>query len=442
MWTDPTTHAATRLVAVQIDRGVGWEAALAKYRATKGQPEGGAHGGEAGGAHGGEAAAAAGGAADSGRAADAGGADAGTAEEAAGEAEGADADDDAPSTERARRHDGFYRSNFKFQGKHTLFLLALSRHDEPRKMLLTRPNTGAGRSELERDELLAKYSRVRSLSEAAEGWRQLHALTASADSESNLTSRLCELAILSGTLTPLWSTLQSLVKEHSAHLTRAERQLKVVRIQTTDTAERIVGVRWPQRLHEPLAERLALLRAAKAGFAAGAPASAAFAGDPIDGRSVERALKPKPSIKAFFAPLPSTAAAGGAPASGAISAGGGGERLCARPGTGRGAVSAIDLDADEDAHPPARPSPPHAEWQPQRQEHCSSTPRIARTSDVVDLTSAEPTVRQANRTAGGADGKRPAGAGSASGDAAKKAKGKQPTGAQRTVAISHFFKKS
>jgi hypothetical protein len=192
--------------------------------------------------------------------------------------------------------------------------------------------------------------------------------------------RRCEVCMLSGTLTPLWSTLAGLVREHSAALTRVERQLKVVRVQSTDSNERIVGVRWSPMLQKPLRERLELLRASKAGYGAVASRqgiASLSAGEPIEAKALERALKPKPTIKSFFSIAPPKAAAEPRRA--------GGEE--AEDARGHG-------------------------------------------TEVVDLTSAGPTVRAQG-------GKRQAACASAGGGFGKKGKGKE--GAHK--GISHFFQK-
>mmetsp|Transcript_13676 Transcript_13676/g.34840 ORF Transcript_13676/g.34840 Transcript_13676/m.34840 type:complete len:251 (+) Transcript_13676:442-1194(+) len=210
------------------------------------------------------------------------------------------------------------------------------------------------------DDLLAKYEQV-SPDEAEGGWRGLHTLAAD-ESTSKMAPRRGEVCMLSGTLTPLWSTLSGLVREHSAELTRLERQLKVVRVQTTDSHERIVGVRWSAALRRPLRERLDLLRASKAGFSpsagAGAVGSTAEEGDQVDAKALERALKAKPTIMSFFSAVPKAAVpkAAAEPRKGGLAgAGAGNARWDSAPRDAHGEHEVVDLTSEPSVrHPPPR----------------------------------------------------------------------------------------
>ncbi len=133
------------------------------------------------------------------------------------------------------RVDNGLRSGF-YETKHivpsrgcTGWLLALKRIDRPNLFIVGRPNTGMVRFEMDEDELSSKYV-FRQPENAEAGWRQLYEASASFDSGR----RVLTVHLLTGSIVPLWEQIEQVVHStaHSrdSSLTKRDLEMKVVRI--------------------------------------------------------------------------------------------------------------------------------------------------------------------------------------------------------------------
>ena len=110
----------------------------------------------------------------------------------------------------------------------TGWLLALKRIDRPNLFIVGRPNTGMVRFEMDEDELTSKYV-LREPENAEAGWRQLYEASASFESGR----RVLTVHLLTGSIVPLWEQIEQVVHS-SAHsrdssLTKRDLEMKVVR---------------------------------------------------------------------------------------------------------------------------------------------------------------------------------------------------------------------
>jgi hypothetical protein len=263
VWADPATGQVTLSHALSVDRGVPWEAAAARLACER----------------------------------------------------------------RPGDRSAFYAGRRPAPGSgSTLWLLGLQRPGGA--FLVVRPNTGPAGWLMEPDELHAAYQRVEE-SEAEAPWqaawaasltRCSHGLNCRVGAECSVGRRMQPVAILAGGVVRIWDALERCLQRHEFELSRADRALRVVRVELGgggDGGEALIGVRFPGHL---LAEVIDSLRAGAG--AAGAPAAAAAAPrleapTPIDARALKAAFQAPRDLRSFFsaaAKRPAEGGAGAAPA--------------------------------------------------------------------------------------------------------------------------------
>ena len=231
LWRDPLTGAETRSAVVQSDRGVSHAAAVARLEEVNAAAD---------------------------------------ADEAQAEAVGlpgtdddaTDDDDDETADEARRRRfrrGGFFRSRFVMPGSgKKAYLLALPKLHNDSYAILVRPNTGQSPFDEEWGELHRKYERV--TPEAAEaGWTERYEETA----HDKAGGRLCTIQLLTGSTLPLLPLLEGLVDKMMGSLSTArDAKIQAVRVQVGE--RRLVGVRFPQALIQPLRQELLQWQLARA----------------------------------------------------------------------------------------------------------------------------------------------------------------------------------
>jgi len=373
LWTDPVTGARTSVALVQSDRGVSFEAAcaqlaesLAGSKAAEEAEEAGEEGVEGVegrgdeadvGANGEAAGAAAVGMEEEGAGAAAvqqGGAGGGgeVEEEAAGEEDELVVEDEVVESEseseeleeEGGERGGFFRSKFKVDGKRRMWALLLPKANKQDWCRIVRPTTGPSPFDELWDEMLRKYTRV-SEAEAREGWAE--AFDGALHERGG--GRLSTVQLLVGSTLPLLPTLESVVKAHAGELSKREQQISAVRVQME--ARRLVGVRFPQRLMEPL--RVALVRWQAERGGAGLKLQL-DPPRPVDAKALAKAMKPPTTMMSFFgksgaaapaaanrpppAPIPLAPAAAAAPIA----------RAAAAVAASQGEGEVVDLTGDGD----------------------------------------------------------------------------------------------
>ncbi|CAM6105098.1 unnamed protein product [Calypogeia fissa] len=146
---------------------------------------------------------------------------------------------------------GFYQSKREWLGR-THYLLALEKFgSSPRMFRLFRPGSGEAAREMSWVELRGKYSKTSSMAAAKEGW--LNDFTLSAEqcmhgpkckigSVCTVGRRVQQMNILGGLILPVWGIVE---KALSKQVRTSHRRLRVVRLETTDDSQRIVGLHIP-----------------------------------------------------------------------------------------------------------------------------------------------------------------------------------------------------
>ena len=317
LWTDPVTGARTSVALVQSDRGVSFEAACAQLAESL-----------------------------------AGSKAAEEAEEAAGEEDELVVEDEVVESEseseeleeEGGERGGFFRSKFKVDGKRRMWALLLPKANKQDWCRIVRPTTGPSPFDELWDEMLRKYTRV-SEAEAREGWAE--AFDGALHERGG--GRLSTVQLLVGSTLPLLPTLESVVKAHAGELSKREQQISAVRVQME--ARRLVGVRFPQRLMEPL--RVALVRWQAERGGAGLKLQL-DPPRPVDAKALAKAMKPPTTMMSFFgksgaaapaaanrpppAPIPLAPAAAAAPIA----------RAAAAVAASQGEGEVVDLTGDGD----------------------------------------------------------------------------------------------
>ena len=184
-----------------------------------------------------------------------------------------DDDDDQEDQGDGKSRTGFYRSKERVFGEF-IHVLAIEKKIGRRRSVavVSRPNTGCRDTKgVEWYDLERKYRRYPDdqLDRAERDWREEYKRGGLATAK---VKRSYSVAVLTGSVTPFWSTLQRMLHEHR-ELTLAEKQLQVVRVEVDST--RIVGLRWPTALANDIPARLEAAAAGKAAAAnAAEPATA------------------------------------------------------------------------------------------------------------------------------------------------------------------------
>ena len=166
-----------------------------------------------------------------------------------------------------------------------------------------RPGTGVASFDMDKDDLDAKYYRpmqYESDADVEEAWTEcyesalrscIHGSNCQLGSDCQIGRRLSRVAILSGSVVRVWGTLEQVISKHETRLSRAERSLRVVRVEINDNnaapsassqpsssapspapavvegpSSHVVGVRFPEYLISEVIQTLAMAQQATAGL--------------------------------------------------------------------------------------------------------------------------------------------------------------------------------
>ncbi len=219
--------------------------------------------------------------------------------------------------------DGFYKSRRELYGR-DMYILAIRRPGQRHLFGVTRPNTGASFFEFDREELRGKYCHVADLAAARAGWEALHAATlrhcmhgqhCERGADCTVGRRLTRVTILSGSVVPIWSTLESVLKRHEQTLTKSDRAMRAVRVELPNGVV-LVGIRYPEKQLTEVVDTL--LKQAAPAAAAAAPGRRVEPPRPVDAKALAKAVTKPRTIQDFFAkgsaapPAAPVAPAGGA----------------------------------------------------------------------------------------------------------------------------------
>ncbi|KAL6756389.1 hypothetical protein V8C86DRAFT_2649305 [Haematococcus lacustris] len=127
-------------------------------------------------------------------------------------------------------------------GSH-MVLLALQKPGQRSAFAVSRPNTGHTFFDLDRDELLTRYSAV-SPDEVQAQWeavyhssltRCIHASGCGLGDACMVGRRLTPVTLLSGSVVRVWGALEGVLARHEATLSKADRTMRVVRVELTSS---------------------------------------------------------------------------------------------------------------------------------------------------------------------------------------------------------------
>ncbi|CAD5113144.1 DgyrCDS2335 [Dimorphilus gyrociliatus] len=158
--------------------------------------------------------------------------------------------------------EGFFISKRDIYGRKRIVLATLKNSGD-NIVIISRPSTGASKSEERLNDFQKRYKRLNKLSEAKEYWEEEHNRSASEcihGASCRLISctigkRKYQIDLLCGEILPILNQLENLVAQASSILSRAERTVRAVKVQL-ESGERIIGVRFPAHLLRTASEKL------------------------------------------------------------------------------------------------------------------------------------------------------------------------------------------
>ncbi|KAK3286832.1 hypothetical protein CYMTET_5621 [Cymbomonas tetramitiformis] len=202
------------------------------------------------------------------------------------------------------RHDGFWRSKREMWGNH-MYLLAVQKVGQKHVFSVCRPNTGQSFFEMDREELQHKYKQV-TREDAEQGWNLLYDLAQDSCMHGALCPRgpSCQVGrrmttctILTGSVVPIWATLEKVLERHEGMLSKSDRSMRAVRAEL-DNSGRLVGIRYPADL---LPEVQKLLEERQAGdFQNAACCRIVEPVTLVDARAYEKMLRQARTLHDFF----------------------------------------------------------------------------------------------------------------------------------------------
>ncbi|MED6123878.1 udp-glycosyltransferase, partial [Stylosanthes scabra] len=158
-------------------------------------------------------------------------------------------------------NDGFYESKREWLGKRHFILAFESSTSGMYKIV--RPAVGESIREMSLSELKNKYRKISSLEKAQTGWEDeyevsskqcMHGPNCKIGTFCTVGRRLQEVNVLGGLILPVWGTVE---KALSKQARLSHRRLRVVRIETTEDNQRIVGLLVPNAAVETVLQGLA-----------------------------------------------------------------------------------------------------------------------------------------------------------------------------------------
>ena len=207
---------------------------------------------------------------------------------------------------------GFYQTKRPLRGSsiHPVCLIILN--ETSKKFGIIRPATGKSTSELFEHEIKSKYASI-SADSAKERWESsfetsqatcIHGGGCQLGSKCIVGRRLLPTTLLSGSVVRIWDILEAVLHRHERTLTRIERSMRVLRIDSLDdSGQSVVGLRYPRRI---LPEVIEILESKQISGAPnqGQRSSMMEAVTPVNPGYMKRAfVEPQRSIKSFFGKL-------------------------------------------------------------------------------------------------------------------------------------------
>lgn len=138
----------------------------------------------------------------------------------------------------------------------TAYLLALAKPWTPGYYAIHRPATGSSSFDLDADELRSRYVRV-AAADAAAPWAEayeaaahacLHGAACAAGRDCTIGRREGVVTLLTGSVVRMWDCLERVLRRHEGALPRADRTMRIVRVDLGDGTLPIVGLRYPTHL--------------------------------------------------------------------------------------------------------------------------------------------------------------------------------------------------
>lgn len=201
---------------------------------------------------------------------------------------------------------GFYKA--KRQGPGGLHMCALAVKAETGKYRLFRPATGESTNQIDKADLLSKYQRF-DATEVSESWKALyevsmftcmHGEDCAWRQQCTVGRRTLPITVISGSVIKIWDALEYVQSRHERALPRAERSLRVLRLENVNDVpgNTIIGVRYPRIL---IPEVLDILERSYSNQAAGSFSSGREEPPPVNPRFQKRAFSPpQKTLYEFF----------------------------------------------------------------------------------------------------------------------------------------------
>lgn len=188
---------------------------------------------------------------------------------------------------------GFYRSRKQIFGEYKN-LLAIEKHTAVRSMaVITRPVTGTNKNNHYWDDVQRNYVQCIDLVEAEANWKAEWQKGAGPAAKVKRAYPLC---LLSGSVTPFYPALESLVQSSAMGLSKEQEGLASLRLELVD-GRRLVGVRWPPELADVVQGHLQNAARKSGLLMASIPSEVPT---PIDAASAKRARAAPKTITSFF----------------------------------------------------------------------------------------------------------------------------------------------
>ncbi|KAJ4815925.1 RING/FYVE/PHD zinc finger protein [Rhynchospora pubera] len=146
-------------------------------------------------------------------------------------------------------NDGFYESKRDWMGKRHVMLAYEG--STPGLFKIIRPAVGEAVREMPLTELKSKYRKAFSIEKVHEGWQEeydtsskqcMHGPKCKVGSFCTVGKRLQEVNILGGLILPLWRIIEKALDNQTR---QSHRRIRIVRLETTDDSQRIVGLLIP-----------------------------------------------------------------------------------------------------------------------------------------------------------------------------------------------------
>ncbi|KAF3325766.1 protein strawberry notch 1 [Carex littledalei] len=146
-------------------------------------------------------------------------------------------------------NDGFYESKREWMGKRHVMLAYEG--PTPGFFKIIRPAVGEAVREMPLAELKSKYRKASSIEKVSKGWQEeydtsskqcMHGPKCKVGSFCTVGKRLQEVNILGGLILPLWRIIEKALNNQAR---QSHKRLRIVRLETTDENQRVVGLLIP-----------------------------------------------------------------------------------------------------------------------------------------------------------------------------------------------------